>query len=104
MTMLRAALRGLNYYRAARLGPPSTKGGQTTGNYAADHASLRVQVPTLLIRGEQDPYLLPGNLEGLEEFVPNLTLKRIPDGSHWVVHEQPGLVNAYIRDFITGRP
>jgi len=57
-----------------------------------------------VIWGEQDPYLLPSNLEGLEEFVPKLTLKRIPDGSHWVIHEQPDLVNQYIRDFIAGKP
>jgi len=91
---------GLNYYRAARLGPGSSEGKQLTGNYAADPFKLVIQVPTLVIWGEQDPYLLPGNLKGLEEFVPNLTLKRIPDGTHWVIHEHPELVNSYIRDFI----
>jgi pimeloyl-ACP methyl ester carboxylesterase len=59
-----------------------------------------VEVPTLVIWGEKDPYLLPGNLEGLDEFVPDLTIKRIPDGTHWVIHEQPNLVNRYIREFI----
>jgi len=91
---------GLNYYRAARLGPGSSEGKQLTGNYAADPFKLVIQVPTLVIWGEQDPYLLPGNLKGLEEFVPNLTLKRIPDGTHWVIHEHSELVNSYIRDFI----
>jgi pimeloyl-ACP methyl ester carboxylesterase len=95
---------GLNYYRAARLGPGSTEGKQLTGNYAADPAALKVRVPTLVIWGEKDPYLLPGNLNGLEEFVPHLTVKRIPDGTHWVIHEHPGLVNQYIRDFIAGNP
>jgi pimeloyl-ACP methyl ester carboxylesterase len=32
--------------------------------------------------------------------VPDLTVKRIPDGSHWVIHENPALVNGYIREFI----
>ena len=27
-------------------------------------------------------------------------IKRIPDGSHWVVHEYPDLVNRYIREFL----
>jgi pimeloyl-ACP methyl ester carboxylesterase len=36
----------------------------------------------------------------MDKFVPDLTVKRIPDGSHWVVHEKPALVNGYIRDFI----
>lgn len=95
---------GLNYYRAARIGPPTSEGSHTTGNYAADVSSLTVQVPTLVIWGEQDPYLLTGNLEGLEVFVPNITIKPIPAGSHWVIHEQPALVNAYMRDFIAGKP
>jgi epoxide hydrolase 4 len=92
---------GLNYYRAAHLGPPSVEGEQSTGNYAADSSSLIVRVPTLIIWGEQDPYLLSGNLNGIEEFVPQLTLKRIPEGSHWVIHERSDLVNAHIRNFIS---
>jgi pimeloyl-ACP methyl ester carboxylesterase len=95
---------GLNYYRAARLGPGSSEGKLLTGNYAADPTALKVQVPTLVIWGEKDPYLLPGNLNGLEEFVPHLTVKRIPAGTHWVIHEHPRLVNQYIRDFIAGNP
>lgn len=75
----------LNYYRAM---------GQV------DHPSDVVQVPTLVIWGEQDTYLLTGNLDGLETVVPNLTLKRVPDASHWIVHEQPALVNSTIRAFI----
>jgi hypothetical protein len=43
---------------------------------------------------------LTGNLVGLEQYVPNLTVKRIPDGTHWVVHEKRDVVNVAIRDFI----
>jgi pimeloyl-ACP methyl ester carboxylesterase len=39
-------------------------------------------------------------LDGLEEYIEDLTVKRIPDGTHWVIHEQPELVNSLIRDFI----
>ena len=35
---------------------------------------------TLVIWGEKDTALLPQNLEGLDQFVPHLTVKRIPDG------------------------
>jgi len=94
---------GLNYYRAAHLGPAAGVGGGGTGNYVPGLSSLTVRVPTLVIWGERDPYLLTGNLEGLERFVPNLTIRRIPHGSHWVVHEYRTLVNAYIRDFIAGK-
>ncbi len=94
---------GLNYYRAAGVGPPSDQGGQASGNFSMDTSVLTVMVPTLVIWGEKDQALLTGNLEGLDEFVPQLTVKRIPDGSHWVVHEKSDLVNTYIRDFIENR-
>ena len=88
---------GLNYYRAAHLGPFT---GESDDILSADPSLFTVAVPTLVIWGERDKYLLTGNLVGLEEYVPNLTVKRIPDGSHWVIHEKPGLVNSYIREFI----
>jgi pimeloyl-ACP methyl ester carboxylesterase len=37
------------------------------------------------------------------EVVRSLTVKRIPEGSHWVAHEYPDLVNRYIREFMDGR-
>ena len=96
---------GLNYYRANRVGPPEP--GQSpdaatppAGATAAAAAALTVNVPTLVIWGEKDTALLPQNLDGLDLFVPQLTVKRVPEGSHWVVHEKPSEVNAYIRDFI----
>ena len=92
---------GLNYYRASRVGPPSGDDKQGT-DFAAGLRSLEVKVPTLVIWGEKDTALLTGNLEGLDKFVPNLTIKRIPDGTHWVIHEQPSLINEYIREFIKG--
>lgn len=77
---------GLNFYRAARFVPAE--------------AVRPIQAPTLALWGEQDTALLPGNLEGLEEYVPNLALRRIPNGTHWVVHEQPEPVNAAIKAFL----
>ena len=91
---------GLNYYRAAHIGPPTAEGGPAKGKLVADLSKVTVKVSTLVIWGEKDPYLLTGNLEGLEELVPGLTIKRIPDGSHWVVHEKPALINNLIRAFI----
>jgi pimeloyl-ACP methyl ester carboxylesterase len=86
---------GLNYYRAANLGPPTS-----SQEVVAPVGNLLVKVPTLVIWGDKDTALLTGNLDGMDKFVPNLTIKRIPDGSHWVIHEKPELVNQYIRDFI----
>jgi pimeloyl-ACP methyl ester carboxylesterase len=92
---------GLNYYRAARVGPPAP--GEKPAPLAQEGASLMVKVPTLVIWGERDPFLLTGNLVGLEKYVPDLKIRRVPDGSHWVVHEKPEVVNAAIREFVTGR-
>ncbi len=84
---------GLNYYRAAKAGP----GG---GSFSVDPAKLTVHVPVLVIWGEQDKALLATNLDGMEEFVPDLKIVRIADGTHWVIHERPAQVNAAIRDFL----
>jgi pimeloyl-ACP methyl ester carboxylesterase len=91
---------GLNYYRAAHIGPATAGGTPARGNFVADASELTVKVPTLVIWGEKDPYLLTGNLEGLEEFVSDLVIQRIPHGTHWVVHEKPTLVNDLIRAFL----
>jgi len=60
-----------------------------------------IAVPTLVIWGERDTALLTGNLDGLETQVANLKIVRIPDGTHWVIHEQPARVNDEIRTFLT---
>jgi pimeloyl-ACP methyl ester carboxylesterase len=96
---------GLNYYRANRVGPPpagqaSEGTGTSSGSFGVDPSKLTVKVPTLVIWGEKDTALLTGNLDGLEQFVPQLTIKRIPEGTHWVIHEKPAEVNGYIREFI----
>jgi epoxide hydrolase 4 len=94
---------GLNYYRASRIGPPSGEGATASADVSTQMPSLTVKVPTLVIWGEKDTALLTGNLDGLDKFVPDLTVKRIPDGTHWVIHEKPELVNRYIRDFLAGK-
>ena len=105
---------GLNYYRASAIGPPASASGTTTpaGDppAAADNSSrgveppaLIVRAPTLVIWGEKDTALLASNLNGLDRVVPTLTVKRVPDGTHWVVREKPAEVNRLIREFVTAR-
>jgi len=93
---------GLNYYRASPLYPPATEEERARIRGIADLPPevFSVQVPTLVIWGEKDTALLPGLLDGLDKYVADLTIKRIPDGSHWVVHEQPAMVNGCIREFL----
>jgi pimeloyl-ACP methyl ester carboxylesterase len=96
---------GLNYYRAMQVGPPppGAAADASNGNFAAGLPRLTVKTPTLVIWGEKDTALLTSNLEGLDEFVPGVAVKRIPDGTHWVLHEKPAEVNGMIREFIGGR-
>ena len=89
----------LNYYRASPLHPATPEDPGAAG-VKFDPAQFIVRVPTLVIWGERDTALLPSLLDGLDEFVTDLTVKRIPDGSHWVIHEHPGEVNRLIREFI----
>ena len=92
----------LNYYRASPLYPPTSKNDEDQMNSILNlpNEMFAVKVPTLVIWGEQDQALLTGNLDGLEDYVEDLTVKRIPDGTHWVIHEQPELINSFIRNFI----
>jgi len=80
----------INFYRAARAKPSPI----------SDPNLLKIKAPTLVIWGEKDRYFVKENLNGLEQFVPNLVIKRISAASHWVIHEKPELVNNYIRQFI----
>jgi len=95
---------GLNYYRANHVGPPAPAAMEPdiepSDATARDPGTMVVKVPTLVIWGEKDTALTIRNLEGLGEFVPQLTVKRIPEGSHWVIHEKPAEVNREIREFI----
>jgi pimeloyl-ACP methyl ester carboxylesterase len=102
---------GLNYYRASGIGPstaaastaaasPATTSTPPATAPAAAVPPMVVRVPTLVIWGEKDTALLTGNLNGLDEVVPKLTIKRVPEGTHWVVRERPADVNRHIRDFL----
>ena len=93
---------GLSYYRVSPIYPPTSQDDEDRLKAIVnlDREIFRVKVPTLVIWGEMDNALLTGNLEGLEDYIDDLTIERIPDGSHWVVHEQPELVNSLIRGFI----
>lgn len=90
---------GLNYYRAMKIKPPQEAGRRGEAP-APSAASVSVRVPTLVVWGMKDTALLPGNLDGLEAFVPDLTVRRVPEGTHWVIHEYPDEVAGHIRDFL----
>lgn len=92
----------LNYYRASPLYPPASEKDKEGIKKIMDlpREMFTIRVPTLVIWGELDQALLVGNLDGLEQYGDDLTIKRIPDATHWIVHEQPEVVNSLIREFI----
>ncbi len=81
----------LNYYRASPLRPPQA-GQDALASLSLPDDVVTVRVPTTVLWGERDAALLPGLLQGLERWVPTLDIVRVPDASHWIVHEQPRLV------------
>lgn len=93
---------GLAYYRSAILFPPSNASERKMieGAYQPPSAKNTITIPTLVIWAEEDHALLPGNIEGLEAYVPNVTIRRIPKATHWVIQEQPATVNSFIREFL----
>jgi epoxide hydrolase 4 len=91
---------GLNFYRASQLSSPAGAPPGEAAKAPAIQPLALITTPTLVIWGEKDTALLTGNLEGLDQFVKPLTIERIPDGSHWVVHEKPALVIERIRKFL----
>ena len=61
---------------------------------------LQVSVPTQVLWGMDDPALLPGLLQGLQAWVPRLQVQQVPGATHWVMHEQPGLVRDTLADLL----
>ena len=90
---------GLNYYRASPLRPPR-EGDEAVSQLSLPREMLTVDIPTLVIWGMQDPALLPELVEGLDEYVAQLDLKKVPDASHWIVHEQPQRVVRHLAEFL----
>lgn len=93
---------GLNYYRASPLRPPLTGGPDRLARIDLPDETVTVRVPTTVLWGLDDTALLPGLTDGLERWVPDLRLVRVPKASHWIVHERPELVVEEIERALSG--
>jgi epoxide hydrolase 4 len=92
----RTSLRGgCNYYRASPLRPPL---GPEDPVMKIDFAPAAVtsHVPTHVVWAEDDIALPVALLDGLDAYVPDLHIVRVPGATHWIVHERPALVGAEI--------
>ena len=94
----------LDWYCASPLvvpGPGASVGPAPILELPAD--MLGVAMPHLVVWGEDDRALLPSCLTGLEEFAPDLTVRKMPGCGHWLLHEQPVAVAREIRSFLSAR-
>jgi pimeloyl-ACP methyl ester carboxylesterase len=100
------ALQGmLNYYRA--MPPLPLAAGEhdpaqriTPGPGVYKIPNIRINIPTLVLWGEQDEAFTQEVLSGLEDYVPDCQVLRFANGSHWLHHEQASMVNQEISNFI----
>jgi pimeloyl-ACP methyl ester carboxylesterase len=80
----------INYYRANT---------STMRRWAPGKAAV-IEVPTLMLWGEEDAALGIELTEGYEGLVRDFTLKRFPGVSHWVQQEAPEAVNAALEAWL----
>lgn len=88
-----------NLYRVTPL-KPAMPGQAAPALPDMPHDKLTVGVPTLVLWALDDKALLPGLLEGLEDYVPKLEIVKIPGATHWMVHERPTFVASEIESFL----
>ena len=82
----------INYYRANR---------DLLGRYGG--AAPVIEIPVLMVWGEDDTALDIACTEGYAPYVADFTLKRLPRVSHWVQQEAPEQVNACLTQWIGHR-
>ena len=90
---------GCNYYRASPLRPPRPEDPAAAAVDLPD-SMLTVNIPTLVVWGMDDTALPPALLDGLDRYISDLTVHRVPGACHWIVHEQPVLVARYLQAFL----
>jgi pimeloyl-ACP methyl ester carboxylesterase len=84
----------LNYYRAFIRG-----GGARRQNLLGPRT---IDTPTLMLWGEQDVALTRETTYGTDAFVSDLTLRYLPEASHWVQQDAPETVNRMLRAWLEG--
>jgi pimeloyl-ACP methyl ester carboxylesterase len=95
-------------YRAAFRGPWGVRGPLAYYRASARHpreslrTERRVERPTLVLWGQEDPALLPDNADGLERWVPDLRVERFPGAGHWVMADAAEAVNRSLLGFLAG--
>jgi pimeloyl-ACP methyl ester carboxylesterase len=95
-----AGLRGgCNFYRASPLRPPRAE-DPAAAAIELPKEMLTVDLPTLVLWGMDDVALPPELIEGLDAYIPRLTLETVAGASHWIVHERPEFVAERLASFL----
>jgi len=81
----------LNWYRAAGRG------------FVRGEELPKIETPTLMVWGENDPALGKELTYGTERYVTDLTLRYLPGVSHWVQQEAPETVNRMLEAWLLGQ-
>lgn len=89
----------LNWYRGSAVLVPAP-GEAPERPVWLDAPFPPVTQPTLVIWAMQDTALLPVQLDGLDRYVPNLTVVRIANAGHFVPWEKPELVTEAILEWL----
>ena len=94
---------GCNYYRSSPLRPPRPEDPAAAAIDLPD-SMLTINLPTLVVWGMDDVALPPDLIQGLDHYIPDLTLHKVQGATHWIIHEQPELVMHYLQEFLTPKP
>ena len=95
-----AGLRGgCNLYRVSPL-RPARPDDPAAAAVDLPRDMLTISLPTLVIWAMDDIALPPALLDGLADYVDDLTVRTVPEASHWIVHEQPQKVTELIASFL----
>jgi pimeloyl-ACP methyl ester carboxylesterase len=88
-----------NWYRASPTDVPAMDDVIETTEFLSKPFP-KLYVPTLIVWGVKDPALLPCQLEGIEEYVPDVTIVRLDDAGHFSPWEAPDAVTKAMRDWL----
>ncbi len=89
----------INWYRASAMVVPAIGQMSVVPDWASGEFP-KLKIPTLLIWAMEDKALPPSNIEGIEDFVPDIHIERIEGCGHFVTWEKPEIVTSAMQDFL----
>ncbi|MES2786176.1 MAG: alpha/beta hydrolase [Pseudomonadota bacterium] len=90
---------GCNYYRASPIRPPTETDPGACG-ITLPREMGTISIPTLVLWGMDDVALGPELIEGLDDYITDLTLEKVEGVGHWIIHERPAFVADRLQRFL----